>query len=369
MRFSMLIFKNILRRKTRSAFTVLGISIGIATVIALGAVMNGMTISMEGMLKSGKADFSIAQSGISDFAFSRVNENRTNEIQELEGVKDATGILLGFYPIANNPYVIAWGVETEDFPLLGMNIISGSSFSQEHELLIGEIASKEWNKTVDNTLTIRDQEFTITGVFQTGSMYQDKGVTLSLNKLQQIQNQEGYVTVIYVELEEGANAEEICQQIEQNYPDLVTIKSISELSKVDKGLETLDAATIVISLLAIIIGGIGVTNTIMMSVYERTREIGVLRAVGWTKKRILTMVLGESILLCLFSVLIGSLLGVIGTQLLTLQPIIRGLLTPMYALDTFLRAIIVAFSVGLVGGLYPAYRATKLSPSEALRYE
>lgn len=146
MRFSMLIFKNILRRKTRSAFTVLGISIGIATVIALGAVMNGMTISMEGMLKSGKADFSIAQSGISDFAFSRVNENRTNEIQELEGVKDAAGILLGFYPIANNPYVIAWGVETEDFPLLGMNIISGSAFSQKHELLIAKLHQKNGTK-------------------------------------------------------------------------------------------------------------------------------------------------------------------------------------------------------------------------------
>jgi len=369
MQFSTLVFKNILRRKTRSAFTVLGISIGIATIIALGAVMNGMTTSMEGMLKSGKADFSIAQSGISDFAFSRVNENRTSEILELQGVKDAAGVLLGFYPIANNPYVIAWGVKTEDFPLLGMNIISGSAFSQEHELLIGEVASKEWNKTAGDTLTIRDEEFNITGVFQTGDMYQDKGVALSLRKLQKIQNQEGYVTVIYVELEEEANAEEICQQIEQEFPDLVTIKSISELGKVDKGLETLDAATLAISLLAIIIGGIGVTNTIMMSVFERTREIGVLRAVGWTKKRILTMVLGESILLCLFSVLIGSLLGVIGTQLLMLQPIIRGLLTPIYTTDTFLRAFIVAFTVGLVGGLYPAYRATKLSPSEALRYE
>ena len=80
MRFSTLIFKNILRRKTRSAFTVLGISIGIATIIALGAVMQGMTVSMEGMLKSGKADFSVAQSGISDLSFSRVNESRTNQI-------------------------------------------------------------------------------------------------------------------------------------------------------------------------------------------------------------------------------------------------------------------------------------------------
>lgn len=81
------------------------------------------------------------------------------------------------------------------------------------------------------------------------------------------------------------------------------------------------------------------------------------------------MILGESILLCLFSVLIGSFLGFLGTELLTLQPIIGGLLEPLYAVDTFLRAFVVAFAVGLVGGMYPAYRASKLSPSEALRYE
>ncbi len=87
MRFATLIFKNILRRKTRSAFTLLGISIGIATIVALGAVMNGMTASMEGILKSGEADFSIAQSGISDLSFSRIDENTTGKIQDVAGVR------------------------------------------------------------------------------------------------------------------------------------------------------------------------------------------------------------------------------------------------------------------------------------------
>jgi len=369
MRFSSLIFRNILRRKTRSAFTVLGISIGIATIIALGALMNGLTISMEGMLKTGKADFSVAQNGISDFIFSRIKENRTLEITQLEAVEKAAGVLMGFYSIEQNPYVITWGAEKEDFPVLGINIINGAPYTQESDIIIGEVASKEWNKTIGDKLTIKGIEFTVTGIYQTGSIYQDKGVALQLRKLQEMQSQEGYVTIIYVQLEEGANIEETTRQIEEKFPDLVTIKSTSELGKVDKGLETLDAATIAISLLAIIIGGIGVTNTVMMSVYERTREIGVLRAVGWTKKRILTMILGESILLCLFSVLIGSLVGVLGTKLLMLQPIIRGVLEPIITAETFARAIVVAFTVGLVGGLYPAYRASKLPPSEALRYE
>jgi putative ABC transport system permease protein len=369
MRFPALIFKNMLRRKARSIFTVLGISIGIATIIALGAVMSGMTYSMEGLLKSGKADIAVAQSGVSDLVFSRISENRTSQIETLEGVRKAAGVLMGFYSIGDNPFFTVWGVEKEDLPMLGVNIVNGSSFSQEYELIIGEVSSKELNKTVGDKLIIMEKEFSITGVFQTGAIYQDKGAATSLRKVQEIENQEGYVRIISVELNEGVNIEEVCKQIEEKFPDLVTIKSASEFGKVDKGLEMMDTVSWAVSFLAILIGGIGVTNTMMMSIHERTREIGVLRALGWRRKRILSMILGESILLCLFSVPIGLLLGVFGVKLLMLHPMIKGLLEPMYTLDIFVKASIVAFAVGLIGGFYPAYRACKLSPSEALRYE
>jgi len=369
MRFLTLVFKNISRRKTRSAFTVLGISIGIATIIALGALMNGMTTSMEGILKSGEADFTIAQSGIADLSFSRIDENVTGEIQNLSGVKKATGVLIGIYPVGNSPYVMIWGVRAEDLQMLGASILNGSAFANESEIMLGEAISKDLGKTVGDKLVLREEEFTITGVFQTGAIYQDRGLAMPLNKLQELEKKEGYVTVIYVELEEEANLDTVCKQIEENFANLVTIKSASELGKVDQGLNIMNAASLAVSILAILIGGIGVTNTMMMSVFERTREIGVLRAVGWKKRRVLIMILGESITLCIFSVLIGSLLGIIGARLLMLEPTIQGILEPMFTLETFTRAFIVAFIVALVGGFYPAYRASKLSPSEALRYE
>jgi putative ABC transport system permease protein len=369
MQFLVLIFKNILRRKARSIFTVLGISIGIATIVALGALMNGMTASMEGVLKSGEADFFIAQSGISDLSFSRIDENRTGEIMAMNGVQRVAGALIGIYPVGSNPYVMVWGVNTEDLQMLGVSMLNGSVFSNQNELIMGETISRDLEKKVGDNLTLRQEEFTITGIYQTGAIYQDRSLAMPLDKLQELDRKEGCVTAILVELDEGANLDAVCSQVEERFPDLATIKSASELGKVDQGLEIMDAATLAVSVLAITVGGIGVTNTMMMSFFERTKEIGVLRAIGWRRRRVLTMILGESVLLCIFSVLVGSLLGVVGVRLLMLEPIIRSMLEPIFTLETFVRAIIVAFAVGLLGGSYPAYRASKLSPSEALRYE
>jgi putative ABC transport system permease protein len=117
------------------------------------------------------------------------------------------------------------------------------------------------------------------------------------------------------------------------------------------------------------VGGIGVMNTMLMAVLERTREIGVLRALGWRRNSILSLILREAWLL-------GMLGGVVGVGvafglnfLLSLAPLVQDSLSPVWSADVFLRAAAVAITLGLIGGLYPAFRATLLQPVEALRYE
>ena len=124
-----------------------------------------------------------------------------------------------------------------------------------------------------------------------------------------------------------------------------------------------------ISFLAVFIGAVGMLNTMLMSVLERTREVGVLRALGWRKRRVLGMIARESLVLGAVGGACGILLGVGLGALIGLAPGVYGALKPLYTPRSFALALIVGVIAGVVGGLYPAWRATRMKPVEALRYE
>lgn len=124
-----------------------------------------------------------------------------------------------------------------------------------------------------------------------------------------------------------------------------------------------------ISGLALVVGSVVVANTMLMSIYERTREIGTLRAVGWRKRRILSQVVQESLLLCTVAGLAGSVIGVLAMELVERLPGLGSMLTTAWNWQIFARAMAMALFVGLIAGLYPAWRASRVHPVEALRYE
>jgi putative ABC transport system permease protein len=156
--------------------------------------------------------------------------------------------------------------------------------------------------------------------------------------------------------------------IERRFPEVRASLS-SEFAQSSNDTKTSQAMMNGIGFLALLVGGIVVANTMLMSIYERAREIGTLRALGWRKQQILGQIISESLLLCTIAAIFGSLMGVVFMTLLAQVPIVASMISPDWSVGTFVQALVLTLIVGLIAGAYPAWRASRLQPVEALRYE
>ena len=386
MSFLSLVVKNPFRNKTRSSLAIIGIAIGIMVIVALGMVTGGLKNSTQSTLKAGAAEVTVIQAGSNGFGSSAsINDSYVADLLNVSGVKDTAGTLRASNTSTGTTNsnssqagfggegITITGIDSNKLSLAGVDSVNGTSFtnSSTNEVIIGKTEAQSLNKTVGDTINLFGKDFTITGTFETGNFMTDNGIMMPLSTLQNLTSNDGKVSDILVKVTDNANVTTVSQSIENTYPNqLSTTTAASSADRINQGLSFIDTASWAISLLAIFIGAVGVINTMIMTVYERTREIGVLKAVGWKDRRILGMILGESIVLTLIAFVVGTVIAVVGVEvLLTLVPSVGSVIKPSFAIDIFLRAFGIAFIVGIVGGLYPAYRASRLSPTEALRYE
>jgi len=390
MSFLSLVVKNPFRNKTRSALAIVGIAIGIMVIVALGMVTGGLKTSTQSTLKAGAAEITAFQTGSNSLIGSggTLNESLATDLLSTGGVKDTAGILRATNTstttsqLSSNSSqssfgpggsISVTGIDAGKLSLVGIDSVNGTTFgnSSTNEVIIGKTFAQDQNLTTGSTINLYGKDFKITGTFETGNFITDAGIYMPLSTLQNLTSNDNKISAILVKVTDNANVTTVSQNIESAYPNqLTTTTAEATAGRINQGLGFIDTASWAISLLAIFIGAVGVINTMIMSVYERTREIGVLKAVGWTDKRILGMILGESIVLTLIAFVVGTVIAVVGVEiLLTYSPSVSGIIKPSFALDIFVRAFVVAFLVGVIGGLYPAYRASRLSPTEALRYE
>ena len=371
MSFFALVLKNLTRQRTRAVLTVLGIGIGITTVVALGVITGGFRETAQGLLRSGGTDFMVAQEGAADLTLSTVDARDRRALARQPGVERSMGTLMHVARVGDNPFFIALGVEPRELAEAPPAVIEGTTLKrgEPDQILLGERAAADLGVGVGNDVTIEDRELAVTGVFESDNAWEASGGYVPLPTVQEIARKPGLLTAVYVKAAPGTDPVELQASIEREYPQLTAIADVEEYGDVDQGIEVLDAANLAISLLAVGIGAIGVMNTMVMSVFERTREFGILRAVGWRGRRIIRMVILESLLLCLIAALLGTLLGVLATRALVLVPAVGSFLDPQYAPEVFVRALLVGVVVALAGAAYPAFRAVRLTPMEALRHE
>lgn len=376
MSFLSLIIKNPFRNKSRAILAIIGIGIGIATIVALGGITDGLIASAEDTLHSGGSDITVTGSESTtaqstSFGTSSFNESWIDRISSINGVEQAVGVYAGMMISQDSSMLSIVGINPSDTSFAELHITDGEMFSSgnESQVIVGKVTSENENITVGDTLTLGEEDFEVVGIFESGNSNQDMSIFMNLGNAQRLMQDEGNLTSIFVKVNPDMDVEQVADEIDSRYGDnLTAITSLSDLTMVGDMIDMLNGASWGISLLAILIGAIGIINTMLTSVFERTRELGVLKAVGWSSRRILFMIVGESIVITLVAGIIGSAFGVLGVELFTQLDFLGGM-EPLFNLDTFVQAFVIAIIVGIIGGIYPAMKAVKLPPTEALRYE
>ena len=371
MTFVGLIAKTLFRQRTRTALTALGIAIGITTVVALGVITAGFKATAGDLATGGGADFMIAQDGASDMSFSSVSEEDVADVAERPDVASVTPFALEILRVESNPFFLLFGMDPTAIPTQELELVDGRwpAGSTAKQVALGADAAETTGAHPGETIVLDRQRFRVVGVYRASEKVRDAGAFAPLRTVQSLANKTGAVTGAFVKVAPDADAQEVAAAIEREMPQLATVSDADDYKDIDEGMKVMDSMNLAISLLAVGIGAIGVMNTMIMSVFERTREIGVLRAVGWRGSRILRMIGSESLILCLVASLVGIGLGLLASRAVLLVPAISSYLDPVYEPAVFVRALAVGVFVAVAGAAYPAFRAVRLSPMEALRHE
>ncbi|OYV93218.1 MAG: hypothetical protein B7Z73_03735 [Planctomycetia bacterium 21-64-5] len=382
MRFIDLVLKNLLRRKLRSVLTVVGVAIAVATVVTLVGAARSLRQSAAAAYENQGVDLVVVRAGAVQRTSSSLDQRLARRIAALPGVAHVVPALTDVISLGGGVIglpVHGWPAGTPVWNSL--KLIEGRRLAAHDRdgVLLGNGLAKNLNKRVGDTVEIELRRFRVVGVYQSANPFESGAAVVLLADLQQLMDRKGQVSEFLVMLAADESdrkdaIEAVKQQVAQLTDDdgdslgltaLATEQYVSQ----DMEIQLADEMAWGTSFIALVIGCIGVLNTMLMSVMERTQEIGVLRALGWRKSRVIEMVLSESCLLSLAGAGLGTGLGSALVAVLSRFTVARGLIRGNVSAATVLAGFALAVVMGLVAAIYPAYRGANLQPTEALRYE
>ena len=371
--------------KVRSLLTMLGVVIGVAAIVALTSIVDGAS---QGINKS-LATLGTNQLNITATAPDALTELDANALAELENVSV-------MFVQSQNDGTIATGDIRVNARLVGVSskyfeavkpevalgsYLSSSSFAQTaKDVVFGADAANDVGLTADmlgQTVKLNGQDFRLVGVLDDQAGFGTGGrVYVTLDSARKLFSQYPYVSSIVIQ----ANTPEQVDALQVTADSLlreryglgvdtdaryIITNQASLIAAVSSITDTLGLLLTGIAAISLIVGGIGIMNIMLVSVRERTREIGVRRAIGAKQSDILTQFLIEAIVLSLAGGVIGLILGEIAAFFLA----ILGDWVFAIKSDTVLLALGFSLLVGVVFGVWPARTAAKLEPIDALRFE
>jgi putative ABC transport system permease protein len=369
MTFFTVVTRGLMRRPVRTGLTIVGIAIGIAAVVALVGISHGFETSWRSGMKSRGTDIVVSNMGrgLTPKTFSA---SAIQRIAPLPNIAETCSLLVDLVSVEKADMMIVSARQWGGFSWKNLKVVSGRlpNTANERAVVLGKTAAEVLSKKVGDTLQLETEELTVVGIVDGGAVVENGSVILSLPLLQEMTGNQDKINIIDIRVKPGTSRQELtrlCEQISGLVPEARAVIA-DEHIRDSQAYRIISAMSWGTSLLAVLVGVLGVMNTMLMTIFERTQEICVLLAIGWKRGRIVRMVLWESALLGFLGGLGGVVIGVVGVKLLVQTPAMRGLLEPELSPQLLVMAVAIAVVVGVFSGVYPAWRSSRLTPSHAL---
>ena len=392
---------SLIANKLRSLLTMLGIIIGVAAVIALVSIGNGVKQDIEDSISSLGSNLLVVMPGAprtpgvrpSAGSMKTLKVSDYEVIAKLDGVKAAS-------PMTNGSYVVIYqnknwttsvsGVNANFLDVNNWTMTSGRFFSdknvqnRERVAVVGQTVVKNLfadEDPVGKEIRVKNIPFRVIGVLKSkgnGTMGNDQDDTVLIPYTTSMERVEGidYLRRVYVVAKDDEGIDRLQADIENllrvrhnikdtNLDDfnIQNMKSIMETVAQTTGTFTLFLGAV--AAISLVVGGIGIMNIMLVSVTERTREIGVRKALGATYSVIVTQFLIEAVVISLMGGFIGIAFGIGASKVIGM---VSGMST-VVSVPTIIMSFAFSMAIGLIFGIYPARKAAKLNPIDALHYE
>ena len=371
MKFIELPVKNFRAHSTRFVLTSLGIAIALGGMLGLVGLSRGFERSWVVFLQQKRTDILALKRGSVELLNASLDEHLAARIKAVPGVASAMSGLGDVVELETGQaaFLAGWPLDSDFWKTLALVEGNAPDATQPNGVVLGQTLARSLGKKPGDSIQLSGRDFRITGISRQFGVIDDRSVMMPMRAMQQLIGREGKATGFHIRLqhpEEPGEMARVQARLTARFPNL-SFTETSEFGRNNQITRLLRAIAWASSTIALGTAFIAVLNTLLISVAERTREFGIFCAIGWSGSRLLCMVLLDGLALSIGGSVAGVAIGLICLRWIKSHPQWGALLQPDVTPALVVQAVLMALLLGVLGGLYPAWRATRLNPIDLIR--